>query len=92
MVTMTVHRGLNIAEKSGPLRAMHQACTKKEIPDPTTPCPKKKKKRGKKSHEHIVRFDSIKMITTGCGWNYYPSIVFDTLLGGDDGHRYNPVR
>lgn len=37
-VTMTVPRGLNIAEKSGPFRAMHHACTKNEIPDPTTPC------------------------------------------------------
>jgi hypothetical protein len=25
VVTITVDRGLNIAEKSGPLRAMHQA-------------------------------------------------------------------
>ena len=34
MVVMTVHRGLNIAEKSGPLCDMHQAWTKKVTADP----------------------------------------------------------
>lgn len=34
MVTMTVHKGLNMAEKSGPLFEMHQAWAKNEIADP----------------------------------------------------------
>lgn len=34
-VTMTVDKGLNMAEKSGPLLEMHQAWVKNEIADPT---------------------------------------------------------
>ena len=37
MVTITVHRGLNIAEKSGPLLDMIHAWTKNENPDPIHP-------------------------------------------------------
>jgi len=38
MVTITVKRGLNIAEKRGPLSEMHHAWIKNNTADPITPC------------------------------------------------------
>ena len=38
MLTMTVQRGLNSAEKRGPLFEMDHACIKNDNADPKTPC------------------------------------------------------
>ena len=59
MVTITVHRGLNIAEKSGPLLDMTHAWTKNESPDPIPPC------------SYNVPVSTIKIMSIFNSINYY---------------------